>query len=600
MKRLLLIGVLVIVAFGVYGNALGNGFVWDDNVLIVRNPLVAGDSPIANIFCTDIFRLGKNHGSFYRPLQILSYRWEYLWWQINPTGYHLTNVLLHCLNGCLVFLLCVQLLQHVPAAGVAAAWFLVQPVHTEAVTYISGRADLLALTFILLSLLAYWSATARSDKTELWMTCVSLACFVLALLSRESALITPALIFLVDAYFRKRPGWFKPASWVRRYAGYLAIAAAYLGLRTAIIGTSFGQKIAASLPFPQRILAAGQAFLLYLKWLLTPYPLHMEHWFSPAVLQPNSLIGPAGLLAFGLLIAGILWTYRRFPVLSFGAAWFLVGLLPFLNIFVPVNAFAAEHWLYLPFIGIAAMGGWIWFYSRQSTLWKWIARGAVLGILVSHGILTVRQNRFWRDPITLFEYTIRWVPDRARLRFNLAGAYREAGQKNDAIREYQEAIRCDPTFPGAHNDLGNLLQQSEQYEQAAHEYEEELRLLPEDGEVMNNLGNVHRKMGQLEQAIQWYQKALEKGARLPQIYLNLATAQMKLNRDLQAVETLRKAIGVDASVPEVYATLGNLYRKLGKTQEAAAAWSKALQLNPNLVRVRENLRGLQEVNTQKP
>lgn len=530
-SRWLILATLGIAGFAVYANSIGNDFVWDDHSLVVNNSLIQEETPLIRAFQTDIFQLGRNQGSFYRPIQILSYRWDLFWWKLASSGYHLTNILLHCLNGWLVYLLCLSLTQGPLAAWLAATWFLIHPVHTEAVAYISGRADLLASLFLLLTLRSHRAAYGRNgDKGRLGLVAVSLGCFSLALLSKEIALVGLAFLPMADILLNSGTNRKPLFASIGRYAPFVILAILYLVGRAAAVGTSPGLKIAATLPVLTRLQAGGQAFWMYLQWILVPYPLHMEHHFSPELLRQGQLSGSLGVLLFAGMVLTVVRSYRRLPVFAFGMGWFLIALLPSLNFVVPVNAFAAEHWLYLPFVGIAVLAAWGWNLLERRAKLRSCAAVVIAGLFAGHGILTVRQNRVWRDSVTLFEHTVRWAPASARAHYLLAGTYQQAGRLTEAVRENRAVLQCDTDFPGIHNDLGVLLGRLHQHEEAVRELQEELRLSPEDGKVWNNLGNVYQGMGQAGKAMEAYRRALQLNPELHQTQENLHRVQQQAAR----------------------------------------------------------------------
>src|SRR5437868_432836 len=163
-RRVVLFAVLIAaLAVLPYVNALRNEFVLDDIAIVVENPLIRDVSNIGQIFTTNYWRTGGVDGSIidsglYRPLTVFSYAVDYSLWKLNPAGYHLVNVALHAITSVLVFFLALDVLASPMAATVAAAIFAVHPIHTEAVTSIVGRAELLAALFFIA---AFWFARLR-------------------------------------------------------------------------------------------------------------------------------------------------------------------------------------------------------------------------------------------------------------------------------------------------------------------------------------------------------------------------------------------------------------------------------------------------------
>src|SRR5207237_699960 len=187
---------------------------------------------------------GQEHGGFFRPLFIWSYVIESRIWGVRPFGYHFTNVIFHGVNAFLVFKLTSKLVQRfapTPIGGTrvaiaAAALFLLHPSHTEAVTWISGRADLIATFFILASLLAYLAYANGAHTSRL---IASLTCFVLALLAKESAICLPFLILVVGVVQPVRSK--KTITQIlKQFALFLSILAGFVVIRALFIGSIIG------------------------------------------------------------------------------------------------------------------------------------------------------------------------------------------------------------------------------------------------------------------------------------------------------------------------------------------------------------------------
>uniref|UniRef100_A0A8D8WH46 dolichyl-phosphate-mannose--protein mannosyltransferase n=1 Tax=Cacopsylla melanoneura TaxID=428564 RepID=A0A8D8WH46_9HEMI len=188
-------GLSVIVAFCVYYNSLNAGFVYDDSRVIVSNPDILPSTPVETIFRNDFWgtpiKSPSSHGS-YRPLCVLTFRLNYLWSGLKPAAYHLVNVTLHCLCTYLVHLLAGSILPSKKASWVASGLFAVHPIHTEAVSGLVGRADILSCIFYVLAILGYVHLPPRSTLRYFMVTVLG-AC---AMLSKEIG-VSAVLICIV-------------------------------------------------------------------------------------------------------------------------------------------------------------------------------------------------------------------------------------------------------------------------------------------------------------------------------------------------------------------------------------------------------------------
>ena len=154
---------IMILGLAVYANSLGGEFLWDDHHLIEDNMTINRWSKVTRVFTTDIASGAGGKYNFYRPLQIISYMFDYWLWKLNPIGYHLTNILLHILTALCLYWLINLIFKQPMLAFLSSVLFVVHPVHTEAVAYISGRADSLALLFMALCFIFYAKLQSKEN-----------------------------------------------------------------------------------------------------------------------------------------------------------------------------------------------------------------------------------------------------------------------------------------------------------------------------------------------------------------------------------------------------------------------------------------------------
>ena len=192
-----LLFVLLALLFLCYGNTINNGFVWDDNYLIKYNPLIRAPILSPYRFIQDIANSHFRKSDYYRPLQILSYALDYRIYGFKPFGYHLSNILLHCAGAFLAFFLTLKLCGNKYLSIIVAMLFSVFPANISAISYISGRADLLYVCFGLLSMYFFVLLKEKKRTRFLIFSGVSL---VLSFLSKESAVIFPFILIFMDFF----------------------------------------------------------------------------------------------------------------------------------------------------------------------------------------------------------------------------------------------------------------------------------------------------------------------------------------------------------------------------------------------------------------
>jgi tetratricopeptide (TPR) repeat protein len=486
---------LLIIAAAViaYYNSFQGQFLWDDTTLVKNNPALRGGPGIKSVFTKTI---GDTDAPsyFYRPLQLLSYSFDHRLWGFNPVGYHITNLLLHILTALALFRLVACLFGDRLLAFLTALLFVVHPIHTEAVSYISGRADSLALLFMLLCFICYIRLTGASLYLLTFLT------YGLALLSKEGSIVFPALILLYHVVFKRKING-------KAFLLIITTLSVYLFLRLAV------SKSAA---IPLSLLAGAWkrtpgffvAIAGYLRLLFLPWNLHMEYGN-----QLFKFSHPQAIAGVGATICLIAYAGRRKntnPLVSFAVLWFFITLIPVANIYPPLTFYMAEHFLYVPSVGFFLILG-KWFtqiYSNRQ--YKIITAGAAILLIIAYCYLTARQNYYWREPIGFYRQTIKYSPRSARPYFNLANEYNQLGRYQEAVTFYKKAIEIEPQLVNAYNNLGVIYSNLGKYKEAIISFETAFAINPEYPDNINNMGIVYFQTGRIEEAINAFEKLLKK------------------------------------------------------------------------------------------
>jgi len=576
---------IAVATLAVYANALGNVFVWDDLHLVVDNPKIKSGAGFWTLWASDLFP--DLASGYYRPLQTLTYWIDYQLWAISPAGYHLTSTLLHAGVAVLLYRLVDRLLGAPRAALLAALLFAVHPLHTEAVTYVSGRSDPLSALFLLAALVLF----LEGERTRLtWWRAASLAAFAAALLSREAAMVGVLLVPLVDLARCRRDGEAFRDGWRSRllagYLPYVVVLGLYLGARAAVVGTATVPTSLAQVPLALRLATMLEVVVRYVALLVAPVGQHMERTVTPAVSVASPAVLGAAIVVLGGVALAVLLRRRAWPV-SFGVAWFLVALLPVANV-VPLATFMAEHWLYVPSMGLCLAAGWL---LDRAMAGRWRpAAAALAGIaLVAYGGLTVRRNLDWKDGVTLYEATLRYAPGSARALVNLGEAYQRLGQLDRAEAAYRSALAADPGAWTPHNNLGSLYADQGRPDLAEQEYRRGLALAPGTGAAHNNLGNLYRAQHRPVEAVGEFQRALELNPSDAAAHNNLGLALLDLGRPEDAKAEFEAAIRINPDYAAAHSNLGNHYFRRGQLAEAAAEYRAAIRLDPGFAQAHNNL-----------
>lgn len=459
MKKLAPFLFLILVILGVYSPAIGNGFVWDDAALVLRDPLIRSWRLIPEGFNHFLFT-DATASDFYRPLQRLGYTLEYAAFGFTAAAYHATSIAWHAAAALALFLFSRELLGYLGVteairrgvAFVATIAWAVHPLHTSAVAYISGRADPLAAAFGFLALYL-GLRSSRAEGMRAWaFTAGSAISFLLSSLSKESG-----LVFLA--------GWLAllltQRSW--RMAGRAAVLALF------VVITHLSLRLPAEhipppapssrAPLLVKPIIVARAFAEYTGLIVLPVNLRMERDVETQTigLAEARLTGAAQrelqtLAGLALIAAFIYWLLRERrrdrPV--------FVCLLLSLIFYVPVsglfqlNATIAEHWLYAPtaflFLGAALLIARLLRTSQPPVRRRFVIAAAALWIACLGGRTFVRTFD-WKDQRTFLARTMASGGNSARMLINLGALELNEGRLDEAKKHLQEALRREPGQP---------------------------------------------------------------------------------------------------------------------------------------------------------
>jgi tetratricopeptide (TPR) repeat protein len=540
-QSVIFIALIVILGCSIYFNTLGADFVWDDAALVRDNVYIRNWSSLPKFF-TENSRAGSGEQStVYRPLQLVSYALDYSLWKLNPTGYHLSSVLLHILTALSLYWLLNLLFNQRVLSLFAALLFVSHPVHTEAVAYVAGRSDPLTGLFLLICF-AFYLKFLHSPKISFWV--MMFLAFIFALLSRESALIIPVLFILYHYAFGKKleMKWLLPL---------IGVSGLYLVFRFIFISTVFYDTPART-TLIQRLPGFFAAMTDYSRILLLPFNLHMEYgnklfsFFTPKVILGAGII--LGLSVYALR------NRKNNRLFFFGAAWFLLMLLPAGNLY-PINSYMSEHWLYLPSIGYFMILGWLFFTLYEKDKSRFVALGLFALLIFDYSYLTVRQNTYWRSELSLYKRTLQFSPFSSRVHNNLGLVYAKLGDNKAAEEEYLQAIKLNPGLACAYHNLGNIYfsmgqnyynsGQQDKYEQML---KKSILFAPDHIEAVNNLAAVYAQSGNIDQAIRMWNKCVEINPDFEQAHFNLAVFYFQRKDYDQAIRHCDRVIALGAQV----------------------------------------------------
>jgi hypothetical protein len=439
-KIILLIVTLSILGFFVYRPALNGDFIWDDRNFVVENTYIR-DLNLAAAYFTDSRALATDTlgQENYRPLVVLSYAIDYLLWKLNAFGYHITNLLLHILNSLFVFLLISNILKNKLAAGFGALLFLSHPIQTEAVSWISGRSNVLFLAFFLLAYLFYIKYDSQKKPIHY---IVSVSSFICALLAKEMAAILPFLLILYSWVYDK--GYSLKKKFVS-FSPFFIILAVYISIRTHVI-EKLGQCIYMTGDTYSSMLTMVKVVGYYIQLMILPKELYIDYLMFPQSHTIKDIYVIVSGVVVISLIAYALYVRKKYPNICFGILWFFIALLPVANI-IPIKIFLAERFLYLPSIGYcivlsAVCARYYNIYKKKHFVYVLVVIQVI--IISAYSYRTILRNKDWAEPTRLYERVLEKYPGNFRARYNLAIRYGEKGYTKKAYEQLLKAKESKP------------------------------------------------------------------------------------------------------------------------------------------------------------
>ncbi len=432
---------IVFLGFSAYAFMFGAPFrTMDDQFSIVNNPLIRDTKHIKDIFIQGYF----NDHSYYRPLVNLSFMAEYHFFKLTPFFYNLDNLFLHILNTFLVWVLVGLLTGNIFIGFWVGLLFIIHPIHTEAVSNISGRAILMGASFVLTAFICFLLYDKEEKRRFLLF---SVCLFILGLLCKESSAVLPGVLFLY-LWFKKKP---LTSLWpfVGVVGGYVFLRLS-LGITQTFPWNSLFERVLGFVTFLRSLLTD-----LYL--LFCPMGLHFDRSqrVFMFVMEGEFLLT---LLVWGAL-GSILWMNRRRikMITAFCLGWFVLELFPVSQIVTTVGVApgvisCADHFLYLAsipiFIILIEAGVSLWQINQQknwvNTKVLTIAAGAFFIFLF---LMNVEQNIYAGNELAMLKRSLQMQPDNARVQSSLGLVYASRGEFDKAQECFFQAVIKDAQNP---------------------------------------------------------------------------------------------------------------------------------------------------------
>ncbi len=495
-------GIILILALVAFSSVMNGGFLYDDRVFIVENYYIRSLANIPQFFISSAAR-GANvvDTNLYRPLMNTIHTLLFAVFELKTYAYHFTNVALHVVNACLIFVFLKRLGFWKVACALLAMIFVIHPIQAESVGYIAGLPDILSTTFMLIGFNIFLKFGAEDEDISkrrrrfIWI-CVLL---VLGFLTKELPVVFMPLMACLAIYkWREYDG--KTKGFVKKLLYVLAgITGLYLVMKFTVLNFVGGSlSLNTSGDYGEHMWVRAFTFLRmiweYLRLLFWPV-----HLFFEKQNFAYTFLGGVGFFGLGVVVfgaAGALLSYFRKRVFMLSYLWFFIALAPVSGILIPANFMYADHWLYVPIIGFLVL-----IAAMASELRKKWSKGAFIAIcLIIMTLFTYRlyeRNKEWADPVLFFENEVQYYPS-VRTYTHLGFEYMQRLKVYQAVEYFEKAIEVDDVYPHPHFHLASLKHGGGNVEGALDEFYKALEIAPNHVASLSSVGIIADSMGRAD------------------------------------------------------------------------------------------------------
>jgi len=597
----------------IYSNIYNNPFAFDDGSNIVENSAV---KDLSGFF---------GNGGLLEPRGVveLTFALNYRIGGLNVAGYHFFNILIHVLNGFLVYFLILAIFRQRPnlvqfsntgvfknpehtiriLALFSSLIFVAHPIQTQAVTYTVQRYTSMAGMFYLCSMLLYAKArlVQRGKKKPGWVTGpgiyygLSILFGMLAFLSKQNTASLPAAIVLLE-YLLFMPEW---REWKRKlpwFALVFFLWFLFVALVTGLFGSEAwgGELLEDVLSALKETETVGRwqylctqfnVLVIYMRLLFLPINQNLDYMYP---FKTGFFDGLTPFAFFFLcIVAGIgAWNVKRRPVITFSIFFFFITL-SIESSFIPISDALFEHRLYLPVFAL----GFLVAYELYTVLSQRPLTYLLVSLLVvtSLGTAAYRRNIIWQDNFTLWTDVISKSPHNYRAHNNLGYVLLEQGRSEEAIVHLHEAIRIKPGFAKVHNNLGIAFVQQGSKNDAVKSFNKALRIDSSFTEAHYNKANVLVNQGRLDEAVFHYSEALRTNPYDKEIHNNLGNVLLKKGETDKAIKHFLEVLKIDPNDAYGHSNMGIALVKKGAIDTAVEYFKKAIKINSDFNDARYNL-----------
>ena len=636
-------GFIITIGIITYSNSFDGVFICDDFSTIKNNLHIRKLRPLSEAMSLPLWKQYLSVTVFGRPTLSLSFAINYALTGPEPWGYHLGNLIIHIVAALLLFgvirqTLCCKEFQRYDGARalwaglVVALIWMVHPIHTESVTFISQRAESLMGMFFLLTL--YCAIRGfQSNRRLLWYSASVLVCS-LGMGTKEVMAAAPVLILLYDYAFVSKS--FKSAL-RQRWLFYLSLAGTWVIVFALVIIShttlteyktpNESMEFIKGCDVLAYVLSQPAVILEYLRFSIWPRPLGFQGQVSR--LFPDVIFGIrlAAIIVIVLLALSFLGFLRR-RWFGFLGVWFFIILAPSSSL-VPTMDIFSIHRMYLSLASVVTVIVFGGDYVLRKLLtgrhceryFKIISAIMVAGIVTTYSLMTYERNKDYQDAAVLLG------DESTFTHYNLAMAYIEQGDLERAVSHYKKVLQIDPNYPAANHNLGLIFMEQGKHDQAAEHFEKEihikpnyprihtsahynlgmilmqqrdldaakvhykkiLRINPNYADAYYHLGNILAQQGNMAQAKLYYEQTLRIEPDYAGAYYHLGNILMEQRNMTQAKLYYEQALRIEPNCVDAHNSLGIIFANQGNTERAKAEFEHEIRINPNHIEAHYNL-----------
>jgi len=598
-KEIVILAILVMLAFSIFANAISHSFVWDDSNVVVENSFIRSLKKVPFLFNIEYwkyFNPAQTQGHVdYRPVSMVLNALDYHFWDLDPRGYHLTNILLHVANVILVYYLVCSIMGlagrdqgkdrswrglFTRVAFLTACLYAVHPIHTEAVVWIKNRAELLAGMFMFSSIILFLRHKDAGDRNKVMAVYAgSIVCFVLGILSKETAVMAPFVMVLCAVLFYDMKREYRGV--IIKMLPYFLIMSLYAVFKLKVLSLEDVDARKIYLGTYHNALTVVKTLGYYFKLLVFPVNLNVDRMFG----IPVSFFESGVVLSFIVLVmtGAVLWMYRRYRLVIFSVMWILITLVPVSNVVFLSGRPVAEQRLYIPSLGycvLLALGiRWLWDAAGSRVRMRYAVSIVAGALAVGYSLITVNRNLDWKDPISLWSRTIAGSPDGYRAHYNLGCEYFVNGDIEKALDSLNRSIDINPLYWKAYFNTGAVYQMMGDNTMAIRNYKKAIVLKGSDPEPYINLGIIYRHYGQPELAVEYFREAINRDIHAVKAYTNLGNFYFETKEYDMAFQVYNMGLKNNPDNVDILYNMANSYKEMGEKHTAIAYYRRVISLD---------------------